>query len=53
MLRLVQDHRADAQGAASQVCKVHWIFTFACAAYNLAVHAESGRRSFGRVSRGL
>ena len=41
-----EDHRADAQCAIA-VCKVHWIFTFACAAYNLAIESP---RSFARKS---
>ena len=34
------------------VRKVDWIFTFACAAYNLVRMLESGRRSSGDVRAG-
>ena len=34
------------------MCKVDWIFTFACAAYNLVRMRNLSRRSSGGVSRG-
>jgi len=35
VLRVVEDHCADAQAAAPWGLQVDWVFTFACAAYNL------------------
>jgi hypothetical protein len=35
MFWLAEDHRVVAQSASSRNLKVDWIFTFACAAYNL------------------
>ena len=35
MFRLAEDRGGAAQSAASRSLKVDWIFTFACAAYNL------------------
>jgi hypothetical protein len=35
VLRLAEDDLPDAQGSHKGVCRVDWIFTFACAAYNL------------------
>ena len=34
------------------VCKVHWIFAFTCAAYNLIRMRSLHSRSFSRVNRG-
>jgi len=53
MFWLAEDHCAVAQVRHRGTLKVDWIFTFACAAYNLVRHAEpDAQRSSGVVLAG-
>ena len=52
MLRLAEDHRADAQGAPSRGVQSTSDLYLRLRRLQSGAHAESGRRSFGRVSRG-
>ena len=51
MLRLAEDHRADAQGAPSRGVQSTLDLYLRLRRLQSGAH-ESGRRSFGRVSRG-